>query len=71
VPPQKSITVEATVQEWLTSKNGLTNTMPKFMEDKLVPVTSFIAFARFSHSPKHPLATRTKRVGISLGSNPL
>jgi len=35
---QRSITVEAAVQEWLTfrSKNGLTNTKPKFMGDKLV-----------------------------------
>ena len=35
---QKSITVEAAVQEWLTfrSKNGLTNTKPKFMGDMLV-----------------------------------
>jgi len=35
---QKSITVEAAVQEWLAfrSKNGLTNTKPKFMGNKLV-----------------------------------
>lgn len=35
---QKALTVEAAVQEWLTfrSKNGLTNTKPKFMGDKLV-----------------------------------
>jgi hypothetical protein len=35
---QKPITVEAAVREWLTfrSKNGLTNTKPKFMGDKLV-----------------------------------
>ena len=35
---QKSITVDAAVQEWLAfrSKNGLTNTKPKFMGGKLV-----------------------------------
>jgi hypothetical protein len=60
VPPQKSITVEAAVQEWLTSENELTNTMRKFMGDKLVPLTSFIVFTRFSHSSKTSARRKNK-----------